>query len=309
MKAYELLQQVKDLALYATTGRDSAILQRLNLTQFSLYDMEFHWRALETTVDLTTTANSSFTNIPANLGILYDIRQVSVSPYAKVTYVHPYKLHDYVPQAAIYAFNRPRYYTWFGGKLWWYPIPDAVYTMTTWYYAKPTQMQFTAVGTATLAGGNTLTGTNTTWNTSFNVPVTAFPTNPVYFAYIADQLSDGTFPWAPVYSISSNTSAYLGATYLGASTSGACVMSSDSSFTPEFDPYLVYSTGILEVMRNREMSQMVQLLQQEMQTQLAGLKQNQMSLPDFIDGTQDFAREPILLGDDYAKFPFIQGNP
>ena len=308
MKAYELLQQVKDLALYTTTGRDSQILQRLNLTQFSLYDMEFHWRSLEKTVDLTTTTNSTFTALPLNVGILYDVRQVSVSPYSKVTYVHPYKLHEYVPQPAIYAFNRPRYYTWFAGNLWWYPIPDAVYTMTTWYYAKPTQMQFTTTGTAVLAT-LALTGTNTVWLQTFNVPGTFIPTNPLYFAYAADVLSDGTYPWAQIDTITSNTGATLKAAYNGASSTGACIITSDSSFTPEFDPYLIYSTGILEVMRNREMSQMTQLLQTQVQAQLAGLIQNQTSLPDFIDGVQDFAREPILLGDDYAKFPFISGNP
>jgi hypothetical protein len=181
--------------------------------------------------------------------------------------------------------------------------------MTTWYYAKPTQMQFTAAGTAALAGGVTLTGTNTTWLTSFNVPTSGTPTNPVYFAYAADQLSDGTYPWALVSSITTNTAAVLASAYAGASTTGAVVMTSDSSFTPEFDPYLIYSTGILEVMRNREMSQMTQMLQTQVQAQLQGLIQNQTSLPDFEDGVQDFAREPILLGDDYARFPFISGNP
>jgi hypothetical protein len=303
MKAYELLQQVKDLCLYGTTGRDSQILQRLNIEQFSLYNMEFHWRSLEKSTDLTTTANSPFTSAPSDAGILYDIRQVSTSPYSKIIYVPPYKFHEIVPQPAIFSFNRPRYYCWFAGKVWWYPIPDAVYVMTTWYYARPTQMQIYTTGTATLAT-LTLTGSSTFWTKGLNVDATG-----LYFAFTADQLSDGTYPWAQLASISADTTATLAAAYTGATASGAYVISSAPTFTAEFDPYMVYAAALVECARDRELSQTAQALMQDKQAHLQGLIRNQTAIPDFIDGQQDFAREPIMLGDDYAKFPFIQSNP
>lgn len=303
MKAYELVSQVKDLALYATTNRDANILQRLNLNLFSLYDMEFHWRALEKYTDITTTAHTGYSAVPTDAGIIYDIRQMTTSPYAKVTYVHPYKLHDYVPQPTIYAENRPRYYTWFGGRIWWYPIPDAAYTMTTWYYAKPTSMQIYSAGTAALST-LALTGTSTYWLSGLSGSATS-----LYFTFLADARADGTYPWAPMATITANGAATIASAYSGPTTSGAYAITSDNPFTAEFDPYLIYSASILELGRNREMSQLVQQMQEEKKEQLQGLIRNQTSLPDFIEGVADFAREPILLGDDYAKFPFIQGNP
>ena len=303
MKAYELISQVKDLSLYTTSNRDSQILQRLNMTQFSLYDMEFHWRTLEKYEDITTVAHQPYNAVPSDMGILYDLRQMTVSPYAKVTYVHPYKLHQFVPQPTIYAENKPIYYTWFGGRIWWYPIPDAAYTMTAWYYAKPVQMQMYTTGTVVLTA-LALAGTNTVWKKTLNVAPAS-----LYFAYQADVMSDGTYPWAQLATIADDTTATLAAAYTGASATGAYIISSDNSYSAEFDPYMIYSATILECSRNREMNQLAQMMTSEREQQLAGLKQNQMSLPDFTDGVQDFAREPVLLGDDYARFPFISGNP
>jgi hypothetical protein len=149
-----------------------------------------------------------------------------------------------------------------------------------------------------------LAGTNTVWKKILNVAPAS-----LYFAYQADVMSDGTYPWAQLATIADDTTATLAAAYTGASATGAYIISSDNSYSAEFDPYMIYSATILECSRNREMNQLAQMMTSERDQQLAGLKQNQMSLPDFTDGVQDFAREPVLLGDDYAKFPFIQGNP
>jgi hypothetical protein len=372
MKAYELLAQVKDLALISSTGRDNAILQKMALLEQSLYNMEFHWRCLETHTDIytgelmtlnvapatpwavgdtitgvtstktcvitsilstttylvkdrsgtftlgevltngTTTADqgvlyptfadSSYNLVPADIGTVYTVRQMSNSPYDKVRYIQPHKFHEIIPQPTIYASNRPRYYTWFGGKFWWYPIPDDTYTMTLFYYKRPAALKTYAVGTAVVSGG-TITGTSTYWLNNANVSAG------MYFAYPADVRTDGTYPWAKISSVGSNTAITLETAYGGATATGAYIISSDMTFSDEFMPYLLYSISMLEGARNRELQQMTAWYQSQIKEQLMGLIQNQTSLPDFIDVVADFSREPMMLGDDYAKFPFITGNP
>ena len=302
MKAYELLQQVKDMVGASATGRDSAILQKLNITEVSLFNLEYHWRALESYEDITTIAHQAYSDVPSDMGTLYDLRQMTVSPYAKVRYVHPYKLHDYVPQPTIYAESKPIYYTWFGGRIWWYPIPDAAYTMTAWYYKKPVGLGLYTAGSATVSG-TALTGTATLWKTGANV------TAGQYFAYPRDIKQDGTYPWALIKTVTSDTVIVLTAAYTGATASGAYVISSQGTFDSAFDPYILYNTAIFELGRHVELKDLREMLIPMIAKELAGLINSQTALPDFTDGVQDFAREPILLGDDYAKFPFIQGNP
>ena len=109
--------------------------------------------------------------------------------------------------------------------------------------------------------------------------------------------------------VTSNGAIVLDAAYTGATATGAYVITSDGTFPPEFDPYLIYAASVFETGRSREMSPFTQQFTQDRDKTLAGLMANEMMIPDHMDGQRDFAREPILLGDDYAKFPFIQGNP
>jgi hypothetical protein len=249
-----------------------------------------------------TVSSNNYTNLAADVGIIFTLRQVSSSPYAKVTYIQPHKFHRLIPQPTIYGENQPTYYSWFDGRLWWYPIPDATYTMTMWYYKKPTGLKVYTAGTAAISG-TALTGTTTYWSDNANV-VTG-----QYFAFTADVKQDGTYPWALIKTVTDNTHIVLNAAYQGVTTTGAYAITSDATFSREFDPYLIYTTALLEAGRNRELKEAAGWLKSQSDEQMRGLLMNQTSLPDFIGGTEDFAREPVLLGDDYAKFPFIGENP
>jgi hypothetical protein len=171
-----------------------------------------------------------------------------------------------------------------------------------WYYKKPTGLKIYTAGTAAVSGTG-VTGTTTYWSNNANVVAGQ------YFAFTADIQQDGTYPWALIKTVTDNDSIVLDAAYAGVTTTGAYAITSNTTFSREFDPYLIYTTALLEAGRNRELKEAAGWLKSQSDEQMRGLLLNQTSLPDFIDGTEDFAREPVLLGDDYAKFPFISGNP
>jgi hypothetical protein len=306
MKAFEILQQVKDLCLYSTTGtsRDNMILQRLNMIQSNLYNTPRFWKGLEGYQDLSTTASTAYNSVPADVGVIYDMRQMTVSPYSKLIYIHPHLFHEIVPQPTTYATNKPRYYTWWGGRIWWYPIPDATYTITMYYYKKPTDMKiYASVGTSAVAG-TAVTGTSTKYKDNANVDTS------MYFTMTADALSNGLYPWALVKTITDNTNIVLDAAYTGASsTTAAYAFSSLPTFPSEFDSYLIYSATLQEIGRLREMSELRGWLKEQINEILPGLIRNQTYLPDWTPEAQNFNQQPIILGDDYARFPFIGSNP
>ncbi len=377
MKAYEILQQVKDLCLYSTTGtsRDNMILQRLNMVQNNLYTMPRFWRALEGRVDLyttelmtlnvapttpwavgdtitgatstktcvivevlstttfnvkdrsgtftlgeilsngTTTADqgllfptfawNNYTTLPSDIGIIFDLRQMTTSPYSKLTYLDPHTFHATIPQPSMYASGQPTCYTWWDRRLWWYPVPDDDYTMTMYYYKKPTNMKIYNTGTAAVAATGVVTGTSTFFSTNANVVAG------MHFTIASDTLSDGTFTWAEIGLVSSATLLTLKNVYAGTGggTTVAYVCSSAPTFPSEFDSYLIYATTLMEIGRLREMSELRGWLKEQLSDILPGLIRNQTYIPDWNPTLQNFTQGGIILGADYAKFPFISVNP
>lgn len=371
-KAYELLAKVKDLSYISGTSRDSFLLQRLNLAEWRLYTMEYHWRGLEQSTDLTTTSplltldvapgtawtagdtitgatsgatcvvvayvttltytvrsvsgtftlgeilsNGTYTAdqgtsyptitytpygvVPSAVGVIYTIRQVSDSPYQKLSFLSVPKFHEFIPQPTMYGYNKPTHYTWWGENLWFYPIPDAPYTLTIYHYARPVGMKIYTTGTA-VHSGLTITGTSTHWLDNANVSAGMF------FAYQSDVRSDGTYPWAEIASVSADGTATLAESYTGSLATGSYVMTSESIFPPDFDLALIYQAAIWENMRNREMGQSIQIMKEEYKEAFSGLLKTQRAHPDQIVEAGRFQTEPFILGDDAAKFPFIGGN-
>lgn len=373
-KAIELITQVKDLCKISDTTYDTLILQKLNLVQWQLFNMHYHWRDLEAYETLTTTetmtldvppsvdwnvgdtitgttsgktcvisefvsdlvyytkdrsgaftlgeilsngtytadqgaANpiftaNSFTSTPSDMGVLYDVRQTEASPYAELIYVTPSRFHLVVPQPAEFSTEKPLYYTWWGGKLWWYPIPDTSYDMTIYYYRKPTNMKLYSAGTAA-ASGTALAGTTTYWKDNNNVEAG------MYFAYASDVLSDGTYPWGLIHSITTNAVGALEDTYAGAGTTAASYWaSSASTFTEFFDLALIYGTVIMMSASFRELRESAPWFQEQYKAQLSALAESQTAIPDYKPIAEDFtplkSRLPIT-GDAY-KYPFIRSD-
>ena len=252
--------------------------------------------------DYPTVASNDYIILPSDVGVIYTIRQTSDSPYSKLEYRDPQTFHRLIPQPTQYAEGTPTYYTWFDGRLFLYPIPDATYTLRMYYYKRPTPMKIYATGTAALSS-NTLTGTSTYWSNNDNVDVGMF------FAYGADVRNDRTYAWTEIATITDNDTAILKETYAGStSADGAYIMSSAPTFPKEFDNYLIYTAAAMEAMRNREMKESAGWLMQQSQRLLAGLITNNSIVPDETIVVEDFNSEPLLLGDDAAKFPFIKGN-
>ena len=303
MKAYDLLTQIKDLCLYSATGtsRDTAILQRLNLIQSNLYNMPRFWRALEGYQDLSTTINVAYNTVPSDVGSIFDLRQMAVSPYSKLIYINPQTFHELVPQPTTYATNKPRYYTWWGGRLWWYPIPDATYTITMYYYKKPTDMKIYSTGTATVVT-TAVTGVNTLFSDNANVDTS------MYFTLTGDILSNVSYPWNLVKTVTDNTHLVLDSAYTGAGSGTAFACSSIANFPSEFDAYFIYAATLMEIGRLREMSELKGWLREQINEIMPGLIRNQTYIPDYMAVMENFNQQPIILGDDYAKFPFIHGN-
>ena len=300
-KAIELIKQVKDFCMISDTTYDTTILQKLNLVQWQLYNSHFHWRDLETYSTVATVDGQAYSTVPTDMGVLYDLRQGDTAPYVKLEYVAPQKFHALIPQPTLFSEEKPRYYTWWGGRLYFYPIPDAAYNLTAFYYKKPTGMKLYSVATAAVST-TALTGTSTYWKDNANTAVG------MYFAFQADLLSDGTFPWALIKTLTDNTNIVLDAAYTGAGTTGTYYINSLSTYTDFFDLALIYGATIMMGSLFREIRESSPWFQEQYKEQLSGLAEAQVSLPDYRGIVEDFT--PVgpqvnLAGQEY-KYPFIQ---
>lgn len=298
-KAYELITEVKDLALVTTTGRDTAILRKLNQAQWQIYNSHNYWRGMEGVTTATTSDGIETVDVPSAVSLIYTIRQTSTAPYAKLRYFHPTKFHEVLPQPTQYSEGSPTCYTWWQGKLYLYPIPDATYTLTFYYYKKPVSMKVYSTGTATYAA-SVVTGSSTYFLDNSNVD-----TN-MYFAYPADIRSDGTLPWSAISAVTNDTT--LTSTYLGNTATGAFVCSSPTTFPEDFDTLLVYAAAILECGRMRETADFAQYLSGQYTTMFGSLMDAQRNTPDYSPEASDFSSGGALVTGDAYLYPFIYEN-
>mgnify|MGYP003393476460 FL=1 len=217
----------------------------------------------------------------------------------------PSRFHLVVPQPTEFSTEKPLFYTWWGGKLWWYPIPDTSYDMTIYYYRKPTNMKLYSTGTAAISSSVVMGGTNTYWKDNNNV------TPGMYFTYASDLLSDGTYSWGLIKTITSNGVGALEDTYTGAGTTAAAYWcSSASTFTEFFDLALIYGTVIMMSASFRELRESTPWFQEQYKECIGALAESQTALPDYKPIAEDFtplkSRLPIT-GDAY-KYPFIRSD-
>jgi hypothetical protein len=306
-KAVELLTQIKDILLISGSTQDPNIIRAMNLVQKQIYNSHYHWRDLEAVTSLVTVASTATVDIPVTTGIIYDVTQTSTSPYGKLTYISPRKFHAIIPQPTQFATNKPIWYTWWGGKLYLYPIPDAVYTLTLYTYNKPLNMKLYATGTASNNGASTtVTGSGTKFKTAANVDTSMF------FAYQSDIKSDSTYPWSTIATIAADTtmtiSAYAGAG--GQAAAEAYYTSSECSYSNDFDLALVYGTAILMSGKMQDQSDTMKWLIQQYDAQIIFLAQTQTSIPDYKPILEDFyvVSRDRGLGDSAYKFPFIRSD-
>lgn len=367
-KAYELLQQIKDLALISGVTEDNSILRKMNLAQWDIYNAHYPWRDLETTTTVSTTelltldvapstnwavgdtitgatstktcvivdvlttktfnvkdrsgtftlgevlsngtytadqgaanptfSSNAFATAPANMAKLYSLVQDTDSPYTKLRYIPPRKFHTILPQPTLYSVDKPTDYTLFGGKIWFYPIPDTTYDLKLSMYKKPVNMKLYSTGTATHTT-ITVTGTSTYWLDNSNVD-----TN-MYFAYDADIRSDGTVPWVKIASVAANGTLTTYYAYTGADTTGTYICSSESVFSEEFDTVLIARTLMLMSVRLRELEGLLSWAKENYINGMKSLIAQQQARPDYQPVLENFSSTPILLGAEAAKFPFI----
>lgn len=303
-KAYELLQQIKDLCVVDGTTEDLKILKMLNLTQWNIYNASPRWRTLEGYPSVTTTANISYVAAPSTLAMIYDVTQTSDQPYVKLEYVEPRNFHELIPQPTQYGTMTPRFYTWWGGRLWLFPIPDKTYTLDIYGYLKPVGMKLYSAVTAAHSG-TTVTGTTTNFLDNANVDITMF------YAYQADVRSDGTYPWSTISAVTSNTAMTISA-YTGASgaTTVPYACSSASTFAEDFDLLLIYGTSIMYGGRLREFdSKLMEWLVANYTKTLSSLVDAQTFFPDYTPILEDFStgKGKMFRGEEY-KYPFIVGT-
>jgi len=247
-----------------------------------------------------TVSSNSYIYTPSSLAMIFDVRQTSTSPYVKLSFLEMSKFHESVPQPTTYAEGTPVYYSWWGGKLWLYPIPDETYTLTISGYSKPVNMKIYTTVTSQHSG-LTVTGTSTYFSSNANVDTNMF------YTYQGDVRSDGTYPWSFISAVSSATAMTISA-YTGASgaTTVAYACSSASSFAEDFDQLLIYKTCIMYGGRLREFDTkfMEWLMEMEKKT-FAGLLDAQSYYPDSTPILEDFSPSGgVGLGDKY-KYPFI----
>lgn len=295
-KAYELLQEVKDLALVTTTARDTAILRKLNQAQWQIYNSHNYWRGMEGVTTATTTDGTETVDVPSTVSLIYTVRQTGTAPYAKLRYYHPTKFHEILPQPTQYSEGKPTCYTWWQGKLYLYPIPDATYTLTIYNYKKPVNMKIYSTGTATYAT-SVVTGSSTYFQDNSNVDTA------MYFAYPADIRSDGTLPWSAISVVTNDTT--LTSTYTGNTATGSYVCSSATIFPEDFDNLLVYAATILECGRMRETADFATYLQGQYNKMFAGLVDAQTNIPDYTPEASDFSSGGALITGDAYLYPFI----
>lgn len=249
----------------------------------------------------TFTANAHLT-VPSNISILYDIRQTESSPYTKLTYLTPSNFNKLIPQPTDYATGSPTHYTWWGGRFWWYPIPDDSYDLTLYYYKKPTNMKIYTTGTVTHSG-LTVTGSSTYWLDNLNVDTNMF------FTYDADMRSDGTYTWTPITAVSANGTLTVLA-YTGADTTGTYICSSASTFSETFDLALIYGSSIILAGQLRELSGISEWLKDQFTKQISFLAESQTVVPDHAPILENFSvggLDTIIAGNEY-KYPFIKSN-
>ena len=302
-KAYELLSQIKDICIVDGITEDLKILKMMNLVQWDIYNTSHRWRPLEGYPTVTTTDGTSYVVAPSTLAMIYDVTQTSTSPYYKLEFVQVQNFHELVPQPSQYAEGPPRFYTWWGGRFWLFPIPDATYTLTVYGYLKPVNMKLYATGTAAHSS-TTVTGTSTYFSNNANVDTTMF------YAYQGDVRSDGTYPWSSISAVTDNDTMTI-STYSGSSGSAtvAYAASSASSFTEDFDLLLVYGTSIMYGGRLREFdSKLMEWLIGSYAKTLAALVDAQTTFPDYTPILEDFSptRGKMFRGEEY-KYPFIMG--
>lgn len=302
---------VGDTITGATSTKTCVIVEVLSTTTYNVKDRSGTFTAGEilgngtTNADQTSTyptfAWNNYTTLPSDVGVIFDMRQTSTSPYSKLVYLNPQDYHAIIPQPSAYSSGGPTYYTWWGGRLWWYPIPDDDYTITMYYYKKPTDMKLYSTGTAAVSS-ITVTGTSTYFSTNANVEAG------MYFVLTGDALSNGLYPWAEIGAVGSVTALTLKTAYAGGGSGTAFACSSVPTFSSEFDSYLIYSATLMELGRMREASELRGWLNDQIKEILPGLIRNQTYIPDYTPVMQNFTQEGIMLGADYARFPFIRGN-
>jgi hypothetical protein len=302
-KAYELITQVKKLCLIAGTSEDEAILRFLNLIQWETYNLNFRWRALEVYPAIATTAATAYVAVPATLGMIYDVRlsPTTSGPYGKVSYVDPHKFQELIPLSATPSSGTPNYFTWWGGRIYFYPTPDAVYNLTVYGYSKPVNMKLYSVGTAT-AITTAVTGTGTQFLGNVNVD------NTMFFGFPADIRSDGTLPWTTITTVSSATALVIPAyTGLTGATTTAYVISSASSFPEDFDQLLILGAAIMHTARLRELNtKFMEWLQQAYSKAMTGLLDSQTHVPDYTPVLQRYIPgQRDVMGDPIHKLPII----
>lgn len=300
-KAYEIFQQIKDLSLISGTADDNLILQKMNLSQWKIFHTHYPWTALEDITTVLTVDGQAYNSFPSTMGQLLDVVQADVSPYQQLKYLSPDEFHKKLPQPTQFAEGKPTFYTWFMGRFWWYPIPDAAYNLSVSVYKKPVNMKTYSTGTASHSG-TTVTGASTYWLNNSNVDTNMF------FAYTDDLRSDGTYPWSAISAVSANGTMTI-ATYTGAKTTGTYICSSASTFPEEFDLLLVYETCLLLGGRSREIATLVPWLSAERNRYLAGLIDSQRGRIPNKPVLEDFQSGGVIpLGDYAAKYPFIKSD-
>ena len=247
----------------------------------------------------TVSANSYIT-LPTDVESIYTLRQTSDSPYEKLIYVPVPKFHELIPEPTDFASGSPTHYTWFDGKLWLFPIPDDTYTLSLYYYKRPTNCKIYTAGTS-LHSSTTVTGTSTFFSTNANVDTAMF------YAYQADIRSDGTFPWSTISAVTSVTAMTI-ATYTGGSGASAVAYACSSalSFPEQFDWLVKVIASMLVAGKAREDEKFVAWLMEEEKRTMGSLIGRDSFKPDYIPILEDFrvSRAPLLSGNAYA-YPFI----
>ena len=245
----------------------------------------------------------AYVDVPSTVAMIYDIRQTSSSPYARLTYVEPSRFHTVIPQPTEYTEQKPVFYTWWGGRIWLYPIPDDAYTLTIFAYLKPTNMKVYTAASATLATGSAISASSAAFASNANVDTTMF------FAYDADIRSDGTYPWSTISAVGSDSSLTI-STYAGAGSSGSATCASSASYTEDFDLALVYGALLQSALKFSEITERIGFIQKEYEVQLKALALTNGKNPEYKPVARDFNMhgERSFLGDYEAKFPFIKEN-
>lgn len=91
------------------------------------------WRALDTWVELQTTAGQDFVTLPSNLRLLWLVR----ADARLIEELHPVELEQLQPDRTVVLRGRPVAYAQSGTTLRIYPAPDRTYTVQLFYSRWP----------------------------------------------------------------------------------------------------------------------------------------------------------------------------